>query len=118
MRHFSCLADNVDCYNVAPISIGAFATVSQDAYLCAATHDYNDPDFRLYSLPINIGDHAWVCARAVVQPGVTMHEGSVLALGAIATRDLNPWTVYAGVPARALKNRAITKSMTAVEALV
>jgi putative colanic acid biosynthesis acetyltransferase WcaF len=39
MEAYSCLADNVDCYNVAPIRIGAYATVSQYSYLCSASHD-------------------------------------------------------------------------------
>src|ERR1035437_3997389 len=45
MERYSCLAADVDCYCVAPITLGEFATVSQYSHLCGAGHDYNHPDF-------------------------------------------------------------------------
>jgi putative colanic acid biosynthesis acetyltransferase WcaF len=54
---------------------------------------------------MDFGAYAWVCARASIGPGVNMGEGSVLALGSVATRDLEPWGVYAGVPAVKVKER-------------
>jgi putative colanic acid biosynthesis acetyltransferase WcaF len=59
----------------------------------------------MISAPIRIGSRAWICARAVVQMGVTVGEGAILGLGAIATRDLEPWSIYAGIPARKIKAR-------------
>jgi putative colanic acid biosynthesis acetyltransferase WcaF len=64
-----------------------------------------DAAFSLVASPITIERYAWICARAVVQPGVTVKEGAVLGLAGVATRDLEPWTVYAGVPARKVKER-------------
>ena len=55
--------------------------ISQEAYLCGATHDYEDPGFPLVASEISIGSFAWVCARATVQPGVSLGEGAVLATG-------------------------------------
>jgi hypothetical protein len=92
-------------YNPEQVTLGSHAIVSQQAYLCGATHDYEDPAFPLVAFPISIGPYAWVCARATVQPGVSVGEGAVLALGSVATRNLDPWTVYAGVPARRVKTR-------------
>jgi putative colanic acid biosynthesis acetyltransferase WcaF len=54
---------------------------------------------------MDIGSYAWVCARASVAPGVNVGEGAVLGLGSVATRNLEPWTVYAGVPAVKVKDR-------------
>ena len=99
------IADGAIVYNPKPVTLGSHTIISQDAYLCGATHDYEDPNFPLISFEISIGDFAWVCARATVQPGVSIGEGAVLALGAIATHDLDPWSVYAGIPARKIKNR-------------
>src|SRR5262245_35272701 len=99
------IADDTNVYNPAPIVLRARCTISQESYLCGATHDYDDPSFPLVAAPIEIGAHAWICARATVQPGVRVGEGAVLGLGAIATRDLDPWSVYAGVPARRIKGR-------------
>lgn len=86
-------------YNPAPVRLGSHAIVSQQAYLCGATHDYDDPAFPLVASTITIGARAWVAARATVMLGVAVGEGAVLGLGSVATRDLEPWTVYSGVPA-------------------
>jgi putative colanic acid biosynthesis acetyltransferase WcaF len=100
------IGDGAEIYNQALISIGSHAVISQGAYLCGATHDAHDPAFPLIASPITIGARAWICARATVMPGVTVGEGAVLALGAVATRDLDPWSVYGGIPARKLANRS------------
>jgi putative colanic acid biosynthesis acetyltransferase WcaF len=99
------IADGAIIYNPSLVTLGSHATISQEAYICGATHAYDDPAFPLLAFPIAVCDHAWVCARATVQPGVQVGEGAVLALGSVATRDLEPWTVYGGVPARKLKHR-------------
>jgi putative colanic acid biosynthesis acetyltransferase WcaF len=110
--NFSCgyqatVADGATVYNPKPIRLGTHSIISQDAYLCGATHDYEDPAFPLVASEISIGSYAWVCARATVQPGVSLGEGAVLALGSVATRNLDAWTVYAGVPARKIKSRTL-----------
>ena len=100
------IADGAVVYNPAPIRLGSHSVVSQDAYLCGATHDLDDPAFPMISSPIVIGRYAWICARAVVCPGIVVGEGAVLGLGSIATRDLEPWTVHVGAPARPTRQRA------------
>ena len=99
------LGDEAEIYNPSLITMGSHAIVSQQAYICGATHDYNDPTFPLISFPMSLGAYSWVCARACVSPGVNVGEGAVLGLGSVATRDLEPWTVYAGVPAKPVKHR-------------
>jgi len=103
----AAIADGAVVYNPKPVVLGSHAIISQEAYLCGATHDYEDPAFPLVPSEISIGAYAWVCARATVQPGVVIGEGAVLALGAVATRDLEAWWVYAGVPARKIKRRVL-----------
>jgi putative colanic acid biosynthesis acetyltransferase WcaF len=97
--------DGAEIYNPAPMHFGSHVIVSQGAYLCGATHDFDDPTFPLLAYSMSIGAYAWVCARAIVSPGVNLGEGAVLGLGAVATRDLEPWGVYAGVPAVKVKER-------------
>ena len=99
------LGDEAEIYNPSLVTMGSHAIVSQQAYICGATHDYNDPAFPLISFPMSLGASSWVCARASVSPGVSVGEGAVLGLGSVATRDLEPWTVYAGVPAQRVKQR-------------
>jgi putative colanic acid biosynthesis acetyltransferase WcaF len=103
------VADEAIIYNPSPITLGSHAIISQQAYLCGATHDYEMLEFPILSFPISVGAYAWVCARATVQPGVSAAEGAVLALGSIATRNLEPWSVYAGIPARKIKDRVISR---------
>ncbi len=95
----SCLSDHVDCYSVAPISIGAFATVSQYTYLCSASHDYRVPTLPLVIAPIVIESEAWVAAAAFVGPGVRIGEGAIVGARSTVTQDVAPWVVVAGSPA-------------------
>jgi len=99
------IGDDAIIYNPAGLTIGSHAIVSQYAYLCGATHDYEDPMFPLISFPTTLGAYSWVCARSTVMPNVNLGEGAILALGSVATRDLKPWTIYAGVPAKPVKAR-------------
>jgi putative colanic acid biosynthesis acetyltransferase WcaF len=113
MQPYSCVGPNVDCYNVAPIRIGAGATISQYTFLCAATHDYTCLALPLVARPISIDSHAWVCADAFVGPGVHIGEGAVVAARASVYADVQPWTVVAGNPARLLKERVLAADLPA-----
>lgn len=101
------IADGAVIYNPSRIELGSHAIVSQQAYLCGATHDIDDPAFALRSAPISLGAYAWVAARATVLPGVRLDDYAVLGLGSVATRDLERAGVYVGVPARRVKTRRI-----------
>jgi putative colanic acid biosynthesis acetyltransferase WcaF len=100
------VADDAEIYNPSPMSFGSHAILSQQSYLCGATHDYDDPAFPLIAFSMQVGAYSWICARASVLPGIDVGEGAVLGLGAVATHDLEPWAVYAGSPAVKVKERA------------
>ncbi len=99
------VADGAEIYNAGTITLKSHAVISQNAYLCGATHDCDDPAFPMICAPIVIGRYAWIAARAAVQPGVNIGDGAVLGLGAVATRDLESWSIYAGIPARFIRKR-------------
>jgi putative colanic acid biosynthesis acetyltransferase WcaF len=99
------IADGAIVYNPSEIELGSFAIISQEAFLCGATHDLRVPGFPLISDSIRVGARAWICARATVQMGVRVGDGAVLGLGGVATRDLEPWTIYAGIPAKKIGER-------------
>jgi putative colanic acid biosynthesis acetyltransferase WcaF len=99
------VANGVTIYNPERITLRSHCVVSQQAYLCGAGHDIDDPAFPMVSERIELGRYAWICARATVCAGVRVGDGAVLALGGVACRDLEPWTVYAGVPARVVRQR-------------
>ena len=107
MDRYATLGQHVDCYNVNWIRLGCNATVSQDAFLCTASHDISSPTMELISAPINIGSQSWVCARAVLLPGVTIGEGAVVGCAAVVTKNVESWSVVGGNPARYLQTREI-----------
>lgn len=107
MDDYACLADGVDCYNAAPVHIGRNATVSQRAFLCTAGHDISDPHHQQTSASIVIGDRAWVCAEVFVGQGVTVGDGAVCAARSVVVKNVEPWTVVGGNPAKVLKKRMI-----------
>lgn len=97
--------DGAEIYNPAPMHFGSHAILSQGCYICGATHDFDDPAFPLLAYSMEVGAYAWICARACVAPGVQVGEGAVLGLASVASRDLEPWGVYAGAPAVKVKTR-------------
>jgi putative colanic acid biosynthesis acetyltransferase WcaF len=107
MAPHSCLSWGVDCYSVDRISLGEKALVSQHARLVAASHDIRDPAFRLVHAPIEIGAGAWVCAYAFVGMGVRIGTGAVVAASATVVKDVEPWLIVGGNPARTLGRREL-----------
>jgi putative colanic acid biosynthesis acetyltransferase WcaF len=94
-------------YNLGPITIGEQVTVSQQAHLCAGTHDHTDPAMPLLKPPITIEDQAWICADAFVGPHVTVGEGAVVGARAVAVKDVPEWTIVGGNPARKIGQRKL-----------
>ncbi|MBO0933192.1 putative colanic acid biosynthesis acetyltransferase [Fibrella sp. HMF5036] len=99
------IGPNVEVYNPGGVYIGHHAIVSQHAYLCGATHDYNSPAFTYLPTKLVLEPYVWICAKAVVLPGVRCAEGSILGAGSILSKHTRPWTIYAGNPARPVKTR-------------
>jgi len=110
MGEYSSLGPHVTVYNLGKISIGKNTVISQEAYLCAGTHDYTDPAMPLIKSQITIGDSVWICAGAFIGPGVTIGDGSVVGARAVVVKDVEPWTVVAGNPARFIKQRILRTS--------
>ncbi|MFD1790738.1 putative colanic acid biosynthesis acetyltransferase [Ochrobactrum teleogrylli] len=105
MGAHSSLGPGAHCYNVANVTLAPFAIISQGAHLCTAGHDIDRADFPLTASPIHIGPHGWIAAEAFVGPGVNVGEGAVLGARGVSFRDMEPWTVYAGNPAKAVRQR-------------
>ena len=101
----SWIGESVWIDNLAPVRIGHDCCLSQGAYLCTGSHDWATQRFDLVVKPITIADQAWLAAGSLVAPGVAVGEGAVLGLGAVATEDLQSWTIYAGNPAVPVRER-------------
>jgi putative colanic acid biosynthesis acetyltransferase WcaF len=93
--------------NLAHVTIENNVCLSQGVYLCTGNHDWSHPDFNLKVAPIYIQESSWIAAKSVISPGVTIGRGAVLSLGGVAVHSLEPMTIYAGNPAKAIKQRKL-----------
>lgn len=104
----SSIGDRAVLYCLGRVTIGANASLSQFAHICAGTHDYRRPNLPLLRPPVVIGDHAWIAADAFVGPDVTVGEGAILGARGCAMKNLDAWSIYAGNPAARVKDRPRT----------
>jgi maltose O-acetyltransferase len=88
------------------LRIGDNVSVSPGVWLLTDQHDMNHPDFPEAFGPIEIDDYAWLGSRALVLPGVKIGRGAVVAAGAVVTKDVPPYQIVGGVPARPLGIRS------------
>ena len=101
----SWIGEQVWIDNLDQVTIGAHVCISQGALLLCGNHDYKKPTFDLITGPIVLEDGVWIGAKASVAPGVTCGSHSVLAMGGVATKNLEEWTVCQGNPAVAVRER-------------
>lgn len=87
------------------LTIKRSAVIAYNAIIWTLNHDYNDLHFSGKGHPVTIGEYAWVCCNSVIMPGVNIGEGAVVASGAVVTKDVPPYTVVGGVPAKIIGNR-------------
>ena len=91
--------------NRGGIRIGDNVSISSDVIILTADHDMDSPDFVGRNRPVIIDDYVWVGTAAMIMPGVTIGKGAVVAAGAIVTKDVAPYHVVAGIPAKFIKER-------------
>lgn len=101
----STIGDAANIWNLGRVEIGSNVVLSQRVHICAGTHDHLDPALPLLTSPITIEDEVWICAEAFIGPGVTVGRGAVVGARAVVTRDVAPYTVVAGNPAREIGRR-------------
>jgi putative colanic acid biosynthesis acetyltransferase WcaF len=105
--NWSAIGEDALIYNLGSVTIGEKVTISHRAHLCAGTHDYSRADLPLLKPAITIHDQAWICADAFVGPGVVVGEGAVVGACAVVMREVEPWMVVAGNPAKVIKRREL-----------
>ena len=91
----------------APITLGSHVCLSQGVYLCTGNHDWSDTAFGLLERPLTVENGAWIGAGASVLPGAFIAEHSVITGGTVISKPTEPYTIYAGNPAQAVKKRFI-----------
>ena len=110
MDDHSCLGDHVVCYNIGGVRIGADSAVSQYSHLCSSSHDYEHPSMRQTFAPVVIENRAWIAADAFIGPGVTVGQGAVVGARASVFKDVEPWMVVGGNPARNIRRRTLRQT--------
>ncbi len=97
------IGDGVQILSLGEVNIESNCCISQQAYLCTGSHDFAKPTFDLIVKPIVIREGSWVCARAFIGPGVSIGPSSLVAAGAIVTKDVPAKTMVGGNPAKEVK---------------
>ncbi len=87
------------------LTIGKSVVIAYDAIIWTLNHDYNDVHFCGKGAPVIIGDYAWICCRSIILPGISIGEGAIVASGAIVVKDVPPYTIVAGIPAKVIGKR-------------
>lgn len=90
------------------LTIGRNVNLSSNVSIYSGAHDHRDPYFRstpATTRPINIGDRVWIGSNAIILTGVNIGEGAVVCAGAVVTKDVEPYTVVAGIPAKKVNER-------------
>lgn len=105
MERLACLGPHSICDNGVLVVLEENATVSQYSYLCTSSHIIDDKRFELIRKPIFIKKDAWVAAGCFIGMGVTIGEGAVVGAKAAVFKNVEPWTVVGGNPAKFLKKR-------------
>lgn len=89
------------------LSIEEGCVIASHVLIWTLHHDYNSANFQAIGAPISLGAYSWICSRAIILPGVTVGKGAVVASGAVVTKDVPPFAIVAGVPAKIIGYRKI-----------
>lgn len=106
---FAWIGEEVWIDNLVWVRIGPHACLSQGAMLLTGNHDYKKATFDLRVGEITLEAGAWIGAQSVVCPGVTIRSHAVLAVGSVATKDLDAYGIYQGNPAVWVRTRTIAE---------
>jgi putative colanic acid biosynthesis acetyltransferase WcaF len=104
---WSSLGEDVLIYSLGRVHIGQHVSLSYRAHVCAGSHDLEDPALPLLKPPVHIEAGCWIGTEAYIGPGVTLGQGAIVGARAVVVRDVEPWHIVAGNPARTLRQRVM-----------
>ena len=99
--NFGCLFDG----RHYQIKTGSDVSIGPEATILTLGHDPQSPEFADKGGDVIIGDRVWIAYRAIILPGVIIGDGAVVGAGSVVTKDVEPYTIVAGNPARSIKKR-------------
>lgn len=89
------------------LRIGNHVDLASQVMIYNSEHDIHDPHFNPISAPVVIEDYVFIGPRAIILPGVKVGKGAVIGAGAVVTKDVDPYTVVGGVPAKKIGERTV-----------
>lgn len=101
----------INCEIYGPVSIGKDVMMGPEVIIYTHNHEFSRTDIPMMEqgnspvMPVKIGDDCWIGRRVMIMPGVTVGNGCVIAAGAVVTKDVPPYSVAGGVPAKVIKSR-------------
>jgi maltose O-acetyltransferase len=107
MREFACIGENARFIGYGKITIGKHAMLGPDVMIITSDHKFKEEGFEkgYVSKDVEIGDYAWIGARAIILKGVKIGKHAVIGAGAVVTKDVPDYAVVGGNPAKVLKYR-------------
>lgn len=103
----ACVGPSVNVYNLGKVIVRENSVISQETMLCGGTHDLSLSTLPLLVGDIELGEEVFVGARAIILPGINIGSGAVVGAGAVVTKDVEPWAIVAGNPAKFIKKRVL-----------
>lgn len=106
----------VACEVYGPVTIGNDVMMGPEVVIYTSGHCFDRTDITMIEQggtepePVTIGNDVWIGRRVMIMPGVTIGDGCVIGAGAVVTKDIPPYSVAGGVPAKVLKTRSSTKN--------
>jgi putative colanic acid biosynthesis acetyltransferase WcaF len=107
LHHKSAIGDRANLYSLGPIEVFEHATIAQESYICTGTHAFNKNAMNLITIPISIGPHAFVGARAFIMPGVKIGAYAVIGACSIVTKEMPEMMICMGQPCKPVSRREI-----------
>lgn len=104
---WAAVGEDALIYSLGKVRIGNHATLSYRAHVCAGTHDLEDPALPLLKPAVNIEAAAWIGTEAFIGPGVTVGRGAVVGARSVVVKDVEPFNIVAGNPARLIRMRKL-----------
>lgn len=89
------------------LNIGNHVDIASEVMMYTSQHDVNDPRFIATTAPVTIGNYVFIGPRAIILPGITIGEGAIIGAGAVVTKDIPPYAIVGGVPAKIIGERVL-----------
>lgn len=91
----------------APLTIGSHVDIASEVMIYNSEHNINDPHFKAILAPVVIEEYVFIGPRAIILPGVIIGKGAIVGAGAVVTKDVTPYTIVGGVPAKIIGERKL-----------